>query len=51
MVEVFNSNVGEVCDGYTCHAYDSVDNAHRVIIIESGCNAHKFSDWRVFRTF
>ena len=51
MVEVFNSNVGEVCDEYNCHACASDINARKVIIIESGCNAHMFSDWRVSRNF
>ena len=51
MVEVFNSNVGEVCDEYTCHACDSDANARKVIIIDSGSSAHMFSDWRVLATF
>ena len=51
MVKVFNFNLGEVCDEYTCHACDSVDNPRRVIIIDSGCSANMFSDWRVFRYF
>ena len=51
MVGVFNSHVGEVCDEYTCHACDIRDNARRVIIIDSRCSAHMFSDWRVFHIF
>ena len=51
MVELFNSDVGEVSDEYTCHACDSFDNPRRVIIIDIGCSAHMFSDWRVFRNF
>ena len=51
MAEVFNSNVGEVCDEYTCHTCDSSDNALRVIIIDSGCSAHIFSGWRLFLNF
>ena len=51
MVEVFNFNVGEVCDEYICFACDSDKNARKVSIIDSGCSAHMFSDWRVFRNF
>ena len=51
MVEVFNSNLGEVCENYTCNAWKSTDNPRRVTIIDSGCSAHMFSDWRVFRNF
>ena len=51
MVEVFYSNVGEVCDEYNCHACASDVDARKVIIIDSGCSAHMFSDWRVFRKF
>ena len=46
-----NSNVKEVCFGYTCHTCDSSENARRFIIIDSGCSAHMFSDWRVSRNF
>ena len=35
-------------DEHTC---DSVENARRVINIDSGCSAHMFSDWRVSRNF
>ena len=51
MFEVFSSNVGEVYDEYTCHACGSAKNARKVIIIDSGCSALMFSDWRVFRIF
>ena len=51
MAEVYNSNVGEVCDEYTCNTCDNDDNARKAIIIDSGCSAHMFSDWRVFRNF
>ena len=51
MVEVFNSNVGEMCDEYICHACNSTENARSVIIIDSGCSAQMFSDWRVFYNF
>ena len=51
MAKIFNSNVGEVCDEDICHACDSDENARSVIIIDSGCSAHMFSDWRMFRNF
>ena len=35
MVEVYNTNVGEVCDEYTCYSCDSDGNARSVIIINS----------------
>ena len=47
MVEVFNCNEDEVCDEYTCHACASDVNVRKVIIIDSGCSAHMFSDRRV----
>ena len=51
MAEVFNSNVGEVCDEYACHECDTDVNALSVTIIDIRCSAHMFSDWRVFRNF
>ena len=51
MAEVYNSNVGEVCDEYNCNACDNDVNARKVIIIDIGCSAHMFSDWRVFQNF
>ena len=51
MAEVYNSNVGEVYDEYTCYACDIDGNARSTIIIDNGCGAHMFSDWRGFRNF
>ena len=51
MAEVFISNVGEVCDEYTCHTCDSSDSVRRAIIIYSGCSAHMSSDWIFSRNF
>ena len=51
MAEVYKSNVEEMCDKYTCYACDSGENARSVIIIDSRCSAHMFSDWKVSATF
>ena len=47
IAEVFNSNVREVSEDYSCYVCDSDENARRVIIIDSGCSSHMFFDSRV----
>ena len=51
MAEVFNSNMGEVCDEYIYYVCDNGEKARSVIIIDSGCSARMLSDWRVHCTF
>ena len=44
-------NRGEFCGEYSCYWCDSDENERSIIIVDSGCSAHMFSDWRVFKNF